>query len=76
MKLQDWPGLEFLTRSGSALKITCCPLRWWQLNNSTRGSLGENQYTSNCKNVDAICGESGFDVSLGWSQHGVLLKVG
>lgn len=29
--------MEFLRRNGSALKITCCPLQWWQLNNSTRG---------------------------------------
>ena len=38
MKLFNWSGLEFL-RSGSALKITCCPLRGSQLNNSTRGPL-------------------------------------
>ena len=39
MKLLDWSGLEFLRRSGSALKITRCPLQGWQLNNSTRGPL-------------------------------------
>lgn len=62
MKL--WPEREFLKRSGSARKITCHALQWWQLNNSTKGPWEENQYTPNCKNVDAICGESRFDVSL------------
>lgn len=37
MKLFNWSGLELLRRSGSALKITRCPLQGWQLNNSTRG---------------------------------------
>ena len=66
MKLLDWSGLEFLRRSGSALKITCCPLQGWQLNNSTRGPLEKINCTQNCKNVDAICGESGFDMSQCW----------
>lgn len=75
MKLYDWAGLEFLRRSGSALKITCCPLQWWQLNNSTRGSWEKINTHQIAKMWMHFVGKVDLMGVCVDCQHGVTLKV-
>lgn len=75
MKLQDWPGLEFLRRSGSGLKITCCPLQRWQLNNSTRGPSEKINTHQIAKMWMQFVGKVDLMGVCVGCQHGVILKV-
>lgn len=75
MKLQDWPGLEFLRRSGPVLKITCCPLQRWQLNNLTRGPLEKINTHQIAKMWMQFVGKVDLMGVCVGCQHGVILKV-
>lgn len=67
--------MEFLRRSGSVLKITCCPLQRWQLNNSTRGPSEKINTHQIVKMWMQFVGKVDLMGVCVGCQHGVILKV-